>query len=79
MNNIKLFCILCENNPEEGMYLSGEKLIKGHMISYQLCEECCSSSYENSGDGSLSRKNLWCKVESKLMQKYKKQKSRMKQ
>lgn len=68
MKNINNTCLLCENSPEEGMHLTGQKVINKVCFPYQLCKTCCTIDNIDI-DSKISRKNVWISVEKKLMAK----------
>ena len=63
--NSKQGCILCGENPSEGMHLSGQKLLEGKRYTYMLCKKCCLHNQEY-GEGGVNRKKLWSLVEKKI-------------
>lgn len=68
-------CLLCGKSPEDGMHIVGKKLIKGELMPYQLCRDCCLTSESSSDDIASSRKKVWDKLESCLLKIKKKSKS----
>lgn len=72
---VKKSCLLCGKSPEEGMHISGKKLIKGELMPYQLCRACCLPSDGPTEDGMPSRRKVWEKVESQLIKLKKKTKN----
>ena len=41
MKQTILKCIICNDTPEEGIYVFGIKVIKGKEEPYNLCKSCC--------------------------------------
>jgi len=58
-------CILCGDNPKEGMNLTGQRIIKDKSYPYSLCKKCCLDNHEYSDNG-FNRKKLWSLVDGKL-------------
>jgi len=71
-------CLLCGNIPDEGMHITGKKVIKGDLMDYQLCKNCCLSKDEINDIGMPSRKKVQEKVEVKLLSLIKGKKRRVK-
>ena len=61
-------CILCGDNPQEGMHLSGQRFIKGRAFTYMLCKSCCLHNHEYNDSG-VNRNKLWGMVDKKLLNK----------
>lgn len=59
-------CILCGDNPKEGMPLSGQRALKGKLFTYTLCKSCCLQKHEY-GETGINRKILWDVVDKELL------------
>mgnify|MGYP001124617698 CR=1 FL=1 len=64
-------CLLCDTKPENGFHLTGKKFLNSKAMSYQLCKKCCLEVDSKSLDTPMSRKNVWAKVEKKLLEQFK--------
>lgn len=58
-------CTLCEDNPQEGMHLTGKKVLNGEMVDYTICKKCCLANFEYDENG-VNRQKLWALVDEKL-------------
>ena len=64
-------CLLCNIEPENSFHLTGKKFLNSKAMSYQLCKKCCLEVDSKSLDTPMSRKNVWAKVEKKLLEQFK--------
>lgn len=68
-------CLLCVSSPEEGMFMTGIKLIKNKEEPYALCKECCFSKKGFGSDEQKAfRQQLWENVEQKIKDRRKQEK-----
>ena len=73
MKQIISRCIVCNESPEEGIYVFGIKFIKGKEEPYDLCKSCCLGRGKVAYSDQVEyKKNLLETVEKKIRERQKK-------